>query len=166
MALSERSTVRVGHLTETRPASGFLWWGEEQRYRVFAVAVRHPAEGVALVDLRCEVCDAELLLRVRSTARSRLIRRRYLVTAAVGLAVVVVAVAIGLGTEYAGAPIPLGTAWGTILLLAFLAGLAAVPIGVLFWRKEDPVRLYDATGAGGGGHRLVLDDDPLYPVID
>lgn len=164
--MSGSSTVRVGHLTETRPASGFLWWGEEKRYRVFTVQVRRPAEGVELVDLRCKECDAELLLRVRGTARSRLIRRRYLVTAAVGLAVVVVAVAIGFGSEYAGATIPLGTALGTILLLAFLAGSAATAIGVYAWRHEEPLALYNATGPSAGEHRLVLDDDPLLPVID
>ncbi len=81
MPLQEQSHIVIGHLTSRTPAWGLTWWGEERRYQPTAFPVRRPAEGETIVELHCGTCDAELLLRMRSLALSRSIRKRFLVTA-------------------------------------------------------------------------------------
>jgi hypothetical protein len=160
MPLQEQSHIVIGHLTSRTPAWGLTWWGEERRYRPAAFPVRRPEAGESVVELRCPTCDAELLLRVRSLALSRLIRKRFLVAAAVGAVVAVVTVAIGLGSEYAGAPIPLATAFGKVLLIASLLSFAAVAVGLVGWRREEGLRLYTVTAQGDETHRVLFGAEP------
>ncbi|MFG3343276.1 hypothetical protein [Glycomyces sp. NPDC048151] len=160
MPSHEQTTVVLGHLTGRSPAWGLTWWGEERRYRTSAHPYRRPETGDHIVELRCPACDAELLLRVRSLALSRLIRKRFLIAAAIGLVLVAVTVAIGLGSEYAGTPIPLPSPLGTSLLVAFLAGAAAAGIGLYGWRNESALRLYTETVKGDEHHRLLSGAEP------
>jgi hypothetical protein len=154
--MNEQSTVIVGHLTDTSPAFGFIWVGEERRYRTTAFQVRRPAEGKTLLELRCEECDAELLLRVRSRAWSRMIRRRYQITAAIGLAIAAVTIAVVVGLEEVGVSIPLDTALGVITIVGPLLSLAGFGIGVYGWLHENAVRLYSGTGRTDETHRLLF----------
>lgn len=160
MALHEQSEVVIGHLSGRSPAWGLTWWGEELRYRLSAFPVSRPESGETIVELRCPTCDTELLLRVRSLALSRLIRKRFLVTAMVGLAIAAVMVAIGLGSEYAGSPIPLATALGKVLLIASLLSFATIGVGIVGWRREEGLRLYTGTAHGDDTHRLMFGSEP------
>jgi hypothetical protein len=160
MPSHEQIRVTIGHLSGRSPAWGLTRWGEERRYRAFGFEARRPEAGEIIDELRCPACDAELLLRVRSLALSRLIRRRFQIAAAAGLAVVAVTVAIGLGSEYAGAPIPLATAFGKVLLIAFLLSALAAGVGIYGWRREEPLRLYTGTAQGDETHRVLYGAEP------
>lgn len=153
--LREQSTIRVGHLTGTSPAFGFVWIGEERRYALTGFTVRRPATGEKIVELHCDSCDAELLLRVRSTARSRAIRKRYMVTALISLAVAVVLIGGAIGLEEAGVVVPLSTPLGVALLVLSLLSLAAFGIACYAWTHEEGLRLYSGTGRGDPEHRLL-----------
>jgi len=160
MPLRERSTVRIGHLTGTSPAFGFLWIGEERRYRVTTHVIRRPASGEAIVELHCDDCDAELLLRVRSTALSRTIRKRYLVTGLIGLVAAVVLIGGAIGLDEAGIVIPLSTALGKLLLIVSLLSLAVAAVGGYGWSREAGLRLYSQTDRADASHRLLSGADP------
>lgn len=160
LPLREESTVYVGHQYDSSPAFGFLWIGTETRYRTAAHLVRRPASGETVIEIQCATCEKELLLRVRSIALSQLMRRRSLITALVGLAVTALAIAIGLVSEYAGAPIPLSTALGAVLVTAVPVGLATVGVGAYGWYNEASIRLYTATELGDETHRLLAGARP------
>lgn len=155
MPLQEQSHIVIGHLTSRTPAWGLTWWGEERRYQSTAFPVRRPEEGETIVELRCGTCDAELLLRMRSFALSRSIRRRFLVTAAIGLGIAVVDAGGAFLLESLGHTLPLATALGKAWLITFLASLAALAVGIYGWRNEEGLRLYSGTGQGDETHRVL-----------
>ncbi|MDA1359581.1 hypothetical protein O1R50_08105 [Glycomyces luteolus] len=58
MFLRKRSNIQIGHLTGTSPAFGFLWVGEERRYRLTTFVIHRPETGRKLVELHCDTCGA------------------------------------------------------------------------------------------------------------
>lgn len=160
MPLREQSIVQIGHLTGTSPAFGFLWIGEERRYRLTSLVVNRPATGRKLVELHCDTCHAELLLRVRSLELSRTIRKRYMLTALIGLAAAVVLIGSAIGLEEAGITVPLSTALGKILLVVSLLSLVVLGIGCYGWYREEGLRLYSGTGGADKEHRLLFGAEP------
>ncbi|MDN3241753.1 hypothetical protein [Glycomyces tritici] len=158
--LREQSTVRIGHLTGTSPAFGFVWIGEERRYDLTGFQIRRPATGDKVVELHCDNCDAELLLRVRSTMLSRAIRRRHMVTALVSLAIAVVLIGGSIGLDEAGIVIPLSSALGAVLLVVALLSLVVFGIACYAWTHEEGLRLYSPTGQGDRTHRLLFGAEP------
>lgn len=158
--LRERSTVRIGHLTGTSTAFGFIWIGEERRYDLTGFEVRRPAADEKIVELRCDTCGAELLLRVRSTMLSRAIRKRYMVTALVSLALAVVLIGGAIGLEEAGVAVPLSTALGAVLVVVPLLALVVFGIACYAWTHEAGLRLYSPTGERDRTHRLLSGTGP------
>ncbi|GAA2147440.1 hypothetical protein [Glycomyces algeriensis] len=158
--LREQSTVRIGHLTGTSTTFGFIWIGEERRYDLTGFQVRRPATGEKIVELRCDSCGAELLLRVRSSALSRAIRKRRMVTTLVSLALAVVLIGGAIGLDEAGITIPLSTAFGVVLLVVSLLTLAVFGIACYAWTHEEGLRLYSPTGQGDRTHRLLVGAGP------
>jgi hypothetical protein len=158
--LREQSTVRIGHLTGTSTAFGFVWIGEERRYDLTGFQIRRPATGEKVVELHCDNCDAELLLRVRSTVLSRAIRKRRMVTTLVSLAVALVLIGGAIVLDEAGVTIPLSTALGAVLLVVSLLALAVFGIACYAWTHEEGLRLYSPTGQGDRTHRLLVGAEP------
>jgi hypothetical protein len=162
MPLREEPTVYLGHKSDSSLAFGFVWVGVKDHYRTSAHQVRRPAAGETVVELRCAICDTELLLRVRSLEFSQRVRKRCLVTALVGLAITLLAFAVGFITESAGAPIPLSTAIGTILVTAIPVGIVTFGVGAYGWRNEASVRLYTTDDLPDETHRLFDQDSYGY----
>lgn len=158
--LREQSIVQIGHLTGTSPAFGFIWIGEERRYELTGFVIRRPPTGKKLVELHCDSCDAELLLRVRSMELSRSLRKRYLLTALISLAVAVLIFGSAIGLEEAGYFIPLSTALGKVMLIVPLLSLLVFGIACYAWSHEEGLRLYSGTGRTDETHRLLFGAEP------
>lgn len=156
----EQTVIRIGHLTGTSPAFGFLWIGEERRYRLTAHVIRRPATGKKLVELQCDTCGAELLLRVRSMELSRTIRKRYALTSLIGLAVAAVLIGAAILFEDPSTSTPGWTGLDTTLVVVPLLSLAVFGIGWYAWYHEEGLRLYSTTGTTDETHRLLFGAQP------
>lgn len=160
MPLREETTIRIGHLTGTSPAFGFIWIGEERRYQLTSLAVRRPPTGEAILELECATCGAEMVLRVRSMALSRSIRKRHMLTALVSAAVAVLVLGSAFVLEEAGIVLPLSTGLGKLLLAVALLGLLVFGIACYAWTHEEGLRLYSGTGQADETHRVLFGAGP------
>jgi hypothetical protein len=160
MPLREETIIRIGHLTGTSPAFGFIWVGEERRYQLTSLVVRRPPTGRKLLELECATCGAELLLRVRSMALSRSIRKRYMLTALISLAVAVLIIGGGILLDEAGVFVPLSTALGKLLIAVPLLALLVFGIACYAWTHEEGLRLYSGTGQTDETHRVLFGAEP------
>ncbi|MEV3936460.1 hypothetical protein AB0K52_10850 [Glycomyces sp. NPDC049804] len=156
MPLREETTIRIGHLTGT----GFdvLSTERKRRYTVTTRRIRRPATGKALVELHCDRCGAALLVRVRSRALSRTIRKRYKLTAFIGAVSAVVLYGGAVGLDQAGVVLPFTSVLGPVSVIAFLLGLAAFAVGMYASYNEEGIRLRSGPGVADGTHRLLLGD--------
>lgn len=137
--LREQSGIVVGHLVDTSFFTVIVYSRETKRFATTPVPFRRPAAAEEVGEVRCGTCGEELLLRVRSVAETKRIRKRHLTVALAGLALSAAAAVFG-SLVY----LPLAEPLGKIVLLAFLAGLPVMGIAGWRWWKEDGVRLHSA----------------------
>lgn len=137
--LREQSGIVVGHLVDTSFFTVIVYSRETKRFATTPVPYRRPAAGEEVGEIRCGTCGEELLLRVRSVAETKRIRKRYLIVALAGLALAAVTVVFG-SLVY----LPLAEPLGKAVLIAFLLSLPVMGIAGWLWWKEDGVRLHSA----------------------
>jgi hypothetical protein len=140
--LHDEAGVVVGHLVDTRFFTVIVYSRETRRFELTPVPCRRPADGDEVAEVHCGACGQELLVRVRSVAATRRVRKRYLTVALIGFAVAVASVVFG-SLVY----LPLAEPLGKIVLIAFLASLPVIGVGGWRWWTEDGLRLMSADGA-------------------
>jgi len=154
--LREQSGITVGHLVDTSFFTVIVYSRETKRFATTPVPYRRPASGEEVAEIHCGTCGEELLLRVRSIAETKRVRKRHLTVALAGLALTAAAVVFG-SLVY----LPLAEPLGKAVLVAFLAGLPVTGIAGWLWWKEDGVRLLSA-GEGADRDHWRLDGAMPY----
>ncbi|MEU6248862.1 hypothetical protein [Glycomyces sp. NPDC047010] len=140
--LHEQSGIALGHLVDTSFFTVIVYSRETKRFAAQPVHCRRPAAGEDVAEIHCGTCGEELLLRVRSVAETKRVRKRHLAVALAGLALMAATVVFG-SLVY----LPLADPLGKAVLIAFLLSLPVTGIAGWLWWKEDGLRLLSATGA-------------------
>ncbi|WP_158299954.1 hypothetical protein [Glycomyces paridis] len=157
--MADRSVATVRHMIEERLLYLLVWARLTQRFTVTAVPYRRPAEGSAIVDFRCEECDAELMLEVKSAVLLRKVQRRRLWTAVVAFGAGVAAGVAAVLAESAGLVLPLSTAAGKWTLAAIVLCPVVGAFAAYGWWHESGVELHaveqDVAQDRAGPHTLM-----------